>query len=198
MSYQQQALATIRGEHRTLTAVVDALRHVVTDIAAGKLSPDYKLLWSIMYYIEEFPERLHHPKEDTALFPRIRARSQDINETLDDLGRQHINSRPHLEHLKSLLGRMEADIPGAMQEFSDKVVSYATFHQKHMTQEESIVLPKAIEVFTDQDWQEVANSFAQNHDPLAAGTTGSNEWFRQFYRRIVTLVPEPWGVGKRS
>lgn len=22
-------------------------------------------------------------------------------------------------------------------------------------------------------------------------------WFREFYRRIVTLLPEPWGVGAR-
>ena len=81
MTSQQQALAIIRGEHRTLAAVIDALKHVADEMALGKLTPDSKLLWSIIYYIDEFPDALHHPKEDDVLFPRIRARSHDIDAT---------------------------------------------------------------------------------------------------------------------
>lgn len=197
MTPQQQALSIIRSEHRTLAAVIHALEHVAADMAAGKLTPDYKLLWSIIYYIDEFPERLHHPKEDAVLFPRIRARTHDIDDVLDELGRQHVSSHPHLDALKTLLGRMQADIPGALQEFSEKIAVYASFHWKHMTQEESLVLPKASEVFTAQDWEEVAARFAENKDPLQDASARNSEWFRQFYRRIVTLVPEPWGVGER-
>lgn len=197
MTPQQQALSIIRGEHRTLAAVINALEHVAADMAAGKLTPDYKLLWSILYYIEEFPERLHHPKEDAVLFPRIHAHTQQIDETLDELGRQHVNSRPHLDKLKTVLGRMEADIPGAVAEFAEKVATYAGFHWKHMNLEETVVLPKAMEIFSAQDWAEVAASFAENNDPLQSAGTQDSEWFRQFYRRIVTLVPEPWGVGER-
>ncbi len=197
MNHQQQALSIIRGEHHTLAAVINALEHVAVDMAAGKLTPDYKLLWSILYYIEEFPERMHHPKEDAVLFPRIRTRTHDIDDALDELGRQHVNSHPRLDALKTLLGRMQADIPGAVPEFATKVAAYASFHWKHMAQEESVVLPKAAEVFTALDWAEVAASFAENKDPLQSGPTQNSEWFRQFYRRIVTLVPEPWGVGER-
>lgn len=197
MNSQQQALAIIHDEHRTLAAVVDALKHVAAEMAAGKLTPDYKLLWSILYYIEEFPERQHHPKEESVLFPRIRARSHDIDSALDELGRQHANSHLHLDQLKTLLGRMEAEIPGAHQAFTEKVASYEAFHWQHMSLEESVVLPKASEVFTPQDWDEVAVSFAENKDPLGRETVGDSEWFHQFYRRLVALVPEPWGVGPR-
>ena len=197
MTPQQQALSIIRNEHITLTAVVDALKHVAADVAAGKLTPDYKLLWSILYYIEEFPERLHHPKEETVLFPHVRSRCSDINDTLDELGHQHVNSHPALDRLKAVLGRMEADIPGALAEFAERTATYAAFHHQHMALEETVVLPKAIEVFTAQDWMEVAASFAQNQDPLRDGAVQDSDWFRQFYRRIVTLVPEPWGVGAR-
>ena len=201
MTSQQQALGIIQNEHRTLAAVIDALKHVADEMALGKLTPDYKLLWSIVYYIDEFPDALHHPKEDDVLFPRVRARSHDIDATLDDLQRQHTNGRRHLDALKTLLGRMEAEIPGAVEAFSTKVATYAGFHYKHMAQEEAEVFPKASEVLTAQDWDEVAAAFAANKDPLQdqGATPGalSSEWFRQFYRRIVTLVPEPWGVGAR-
>jgi hemerythrin-like domain-containing protein len=197
MTSQQQALGIIKNEHRTLAAVIDALKHVAEDMALGKLTPDYKLLWSIVYYIDEFPEALHHPKEEQVLFARVRARCHDIDAALDDLGRQHAGSRSHLDALKTLLGRMEAEIPGAVQAFSTRVSGYATFYYKHMAQEEAEVLPRASEVLTAQDWDEVAAAFAANKDPLQEqGATGS-DWFRQFYRRIVTLVPEPWGVGAR-
>ena len=197
MTPQQQALGIIRGEHQTLSAVIDALKHVADDMALRKLTPDYKLLWSIIYYIEEFPETLHQPKEDMVLFPRIRRRSKDIDDTLDDLSRQHADSRLHLDNLKTVLGRMEADIPGALQEFAAKVSTYAAIHYKHMSQEESIVLPKACEVLTTEDWAGIAASFAENNDPMLDKAATNSEWFRQFFRRIVTLVPEPWGVGAR-
>jgi branched-chain amino acid transport system ATP-binding protein len=66
-----------------------------------------------------------------------------------------------------------------------------------MAQEETVVFPKAREVLTEADWQEVADAFAENADPLLDGGAGGSEWFRQFYRRIVNLVPEPWGLGER-
>jgi len=197
MTPQQQAIGIIRNEHQTLTAVIDALKHVADEMARGTLTPDYKLLWSILYYIEAFPETLHHPKEDEVLFPAIRQRSSSIDSTLDDLGRQHANSRPHLDRLKTLVGWMEAGIDGAAQEFSAKVATYASFHDQHMRQEETVVLPKAVEVLTAQDWERVAAAFAANRDPLLDRSASGSDWFRQFYRRIVTLVPEPWGVGAR-
>lgn len=197
MKSQHRALQTILGEHRTLSAVIDALRHVADDVAQGRLAPDYHLLWSLIYYIDEFPDRLHHPKEDDVLFPRIRSRTNDIDATLDDLGRQHQNGVVHLSGLKTLLGRMEAEIPGAAAEFAAKVATYANFHSAHMRQEESVVLPKAVAVLDDDDWTAVAEAFAENRDPLGTDAASRDEWFRSLYRRIVSLVPEPWGVGAR-
>lgn len=71
MTSQQQALGIIKNEHRTLGAVIDALKQVAGETAAGRLTPDYKLLWSVVYYIEELSESLHQPKKDEVLFPRI-------------------------------------------------------------------------------------------------------------------------------
>ena len=197
MSPQQQALHVIRREHQTLTAVIDAFKHIVDEAATGSLTLDYKLAWSIIYYIEEFPERLHHPKEETILFPRVRARCPELAATFDELARQHENGVPFLNALKTWLGRREAEIPGAKEEFQARLTSYAAFHHRHLDEEETLVLPKAITTLSDDDWREIAAGFAENNDPLAGGETGNSEWFSLFYRRIVALTPEPWGVGPR-
>jgi hypothetical protein len=62
----------------------------------------------------------------------------------------------------------------------------------------AFVLPKACDVLTAQDWREIAASFAENNESMQDIGSTNNEWFRQFLRRIVTLVPEPWGLGARS
>jgi hemerythrin-like domain-containing protein len=197
VSPQQQALRIIQDEHRTLTAVVEALNHVAAEVAAGDLTPDYPLLWSLVYYIESFPDRLHHPKEDEVLFPAVRARTRDLDALLDDLSRQHVDGRVHLDRLKTQLGWMEAGIPGAVQDFAGKAAAYAAAHHRHMAQEEQQVIATAIACLTPDDWERVAAAFAENRDPLVAGTVSGDAWFRQLFRRIVTLVPEPWGVGAR-
>jgi hemerythrin-like domain-containing protein len=136
------------------------------------------------------------------LFPRVRARTQEINGLLDDLVRQHQDEIVHMNRLKTLLGRMAAEVPGAAEEFAQRVATYAGFHAKHMNQKKTIVLHKAAEVLQPGDWEIIAQAFEANDDPLSGKSSGrspaeQNEWFRSLYRRIVMLVPEPWGVGER-
>jgi hemerythrin-like domain-containing protein len=198
MDAKTRAIRVIKDEHTALTGVIEALRLVTANMASGKIAPDFKLLWSIIYYIEEYPEQLHHPKEETFLFPAVRARTDAINAKLDELARQHQNSGAPLAAIKNLIGHVEADIPGALDQLAEKVATYANFHWQHMRLEEDCVLPTASEVLTDADWQTIATAFTANNDPISAGDTTSNAWFRELYRRIVYLVPPPWGLGPEA
>lgn len=73
-----QALNTIRAEHRTLAAVIHNLKDLLTEVQAGRMPADFPLLWSMVYYIDAFPDRLHHPKEDEWLFRLLRARTRPM------------------------------------------------------------------------------------------------------------------------
>ena len=79
-----KAIAIIQDEHRAITAVVEGLRHLVAEIATGRMVPDHALLGALFHYIEQFPERLHHPKEDDFLFARLRVRRPDAAPLLDE------------------------------------------------------------------------------------------------------------------
>lgn len=178
-----------------MSAVIEALRHIAQALEQGTLKPDYVMLWSLIYYIDQYPETHHHPMEEQALFPAVRARTAGINEVLDELGRQHGASRAHLDELRALLGNMEAGIPGAGSAFAAKAASYAGFHQRHMLLEESRVLPTAIEVLREQDWGALLERVQVRADPLRDLAVNSDPWFREFFRRLVAIVPQPWGVG---
>lgn len=195
MDAKTRALRIIRDEHASLTAVTEALRIVTAGMSNGTMAADFKLLWSIIYYIEEYPELLHHPKEENVLFPALRQRTDTLNATLDELGHQHANSLPHLNQIKTLLGRVEADIPGALAQLASKVESYASFHWRHVRLEEDTVLTVASDLLSESDWAAIASAFTNNADPFGQGDAGSSAWFRSLFQRIVYLVPPPWGLG---
>ncbi|MBN8479826.1 MAG: hemerythrin domain-containing protein, partial [Burkholderiales bacterium] len=88
-----RAVTIIQDEHRAITAVIEGLRHLVAEVAAGRIVADQALLAALFHYIEAFPERLHHPKEDEHLFARLRIRRPDLAPLLDGLAREHVVGR---------------------------------------------------------------------------------------------------------
>jgi len=72
-----QAIRTIQDEHRSLAAVLHGMLHLVHAIRDRGARPDFKVLGAMVYYIDAFPERFHHPKEDAYLFHFLRIRHPD-------------------------------------------------------------------------------------------------------------------------
>jgi branched-chain amino acid transport system ATP-binding protein len=58
--------------------------------------------------------------------------------------------------------------------------------------EERELLPLAEKHFKAQDWQRLADAFAQNQDPIA----DTRDDFRKLFARIVNLAPAPVGLGE--
>jgi hemerythrin-like domain-containing protein len=187
-----KAIAIIQDEHRAITAVVEGLRHLVAEIAAGRMAPDHALLAALFHYIEAFPERLHHPKEDDYLFARLRVRRPDAAPLLDGLHREHEVGRARFDELKAMWERYRAD-PAALPAFVDGVERYAHFHWLHMRREEEEVLPLATEALAREDWDAIDAAFASNNDPVVG--VPASKAFRELFRHLVAIMPPPLGVG---
>ena len=187
-----KAIAIIQDEHRAITAVVEGLRHVVGGIAAGSMPPDHQVLAALFHYIEQFPERLHHPKEDDYLFARLRVRRPDAAPLLDGLHREHEIGRERFAELKAMWERWRAD-PAALPPFVDGVERYAHFHWLHMRREEDEVLPLASAALAPEDWDAIDAAFASNDDPVVG--VPASKAFRELFRHLVAIMPPPHGVG---
>jgi hemerythrin-like domain-containing protein len=44
---------------------------------------------AMLYYIREYPQQVHHPKEDQFLFGRLRVRTHELDHVIDRLEYQH-------------------------------------------------------------------------------------------------------------
>lgn len=187
------ALGVIRREHRSLAAVVNSMKSIVAEVAAGTLRPDFPLLWSMVYYIDVFPDRQHHPKEDQWLFERIRARTAVANDLIDELQSQHRGEVHALNQIRRALGNFEAGVDGNAAELLAAVATFADFTWKHLKAEETDLLPLAETHLKEEDWDVLAAAFGQNTDPLSG--MNSNAKLDAMFREIVLRTPAPMGLG---
>jgi nucleotide-binding universal stress UspA family protein/hemerythrin-like domain-containing protein len=182
-------VTTIRDEHRSLAAVINGLEYLVREARERGTAPEFPLLRAMLAYIKGFSEKLHHPKENAYLFRKLRSRTGDFNETLDELERQHVTGSRLVAELEQALDRYEVNPEKAFAGFATAVDRYAEAEWPHMMLETKVIIPAAQKYLTDEDWNEVAEAFAENGDPRF--TFDAGEEYRQLFTRILNLAPEP-------
>lgn len=187
------ALSIIRDEHRSLSAVLQGLEFLVRDIRDRGVAPDFELFTLIIDYIDLFPEKFHHPKENEYLFKAIRTRSAEANAVLDELEAEHARGEALIHDLRQALGRWRVAGAGGFDAFAAAVAAYADFHWKHMRKEEDVVMPVAERVLTAADWEAIDTAFRANEDPLFGARPRAE--FQKLLHLIVSRAPAPLGVG---
>ena len=193
MDYQSSALSLIRNEHRTLSALLHAMKHLVREIGAQRIEPDFPLLRAMLYYIDAYPERMHHPKEEVYLFAPLAARTHAADDDLKILQQEHENGARLIRDLGHALLCYEHELKTGFAVFAAAVESYAGFYARHMEREEKNILPLAQQVFLPEDWFLLEHAFAENHDPLRGDAREPH--FRALFSHIVSIAPPPIGVG---
>jgi hemerythrin-like domain-containing protein len=190
----KEAIAVLKSEHRSISAVLHALKELARMAHDATARPRFQVLRSMLRYIDEYPEKLHHPKEDEHLFARVAARAPEARALVEDLKAEHVEGDRLIRELERALLFMEEGWPVGAREFRDAVEAYAEFHWKHMRKEEQQLLPLAERHLTAEDWQAIDAAFAANRDPIA----GMQERdFEKLFARIVSLAPDPVGLGER-
>lgn len=188
---QNKALQIIHDEHRALGAVVHGLLYFSRKAAEGE-EPNYKLLWTIMRYISEFPQRLHHPKEEKFIFDTLVRRTHAADNVIGELRSQHADDIDLIATIRSALGDMEGSAPGAAQQFNSAVERFAELTWKHMNLEEATLIPLAMQHLTDEDWREISAEFMTNGDSRLG--PDASKHFEQMFNQIVNLAPAPIGL----
>jgi hemerythrin-like domain-containing protein len=180
------AAATIRREHHTLGLVIDVLQRLLADIEREYITPDFSLLAASLYYVDDFPERCHHPKEDEYWFEAVRRCTTCFNAVLDALQAEHILSTQTNGYLQRALVHYQGGAPEGLKSFKDAVDSYAGMLRDHMHKEEEL-LDQTRDCLAEADWQKIAAAFDANDDPLFGANR--REEFRRLYLHIVNQLP---------
>jgi hemerythrin-like domain-containing protein len=192
-SSSNTTIRVIEQEHRCLAAVIRGMQHLTREIAGGGKAPDLKVFRAMLLYISEYPEKIHHPKEDHYLFGPLRARTNEVDRTIAQLETQHGQGERLARELEHALARYELLGSGAFNAFRDLVEQYVDFYFEHMKLEEEIILPAAKKYLTEEDWTTANIAFAANKDPLSGVEYRSG--FDKLFSLITAITPAPFGVG---
>jgi len=193
LSAEQNTLRIIHDEHGNLASIIRGMQYFVREIDQGKEAPDLRVFRAMLFYINEFPDRVHHPKEDHHLFARLRERSEELRDTIADLERQHRKGTELVHRLNNALSHYEFIGASAFPAFRTLVSDYAGFYFSHMRQEEEIILPAASRLLLAEDWQEIEAAFASNRDALTG--LDMKDDFEKLFSLIVNITPAPMGLG---
>ena len=186
------SLRIIRDEHAALSAMLRSILLLLAKHRQDRTLPDFGALRAMLFYVDEFPERLHHAKESQVLFPMLRARTAEAADVLDRLDRDHASGERAIRDLEHALLGFEMLGEPRRAAFERAAENYVNFYFAHMAIEEKQILPLAERVLREQDWDELDRAFAANRDPLTG--IPPDEEYRELFSRIVNAVPAPIGL----
>jgi len=188
-----KVLSIIRDEHRSIGAILHGMSYLVNEIRTRKAKIDPRVFRAMLYYLDTFSERMHHPKEDGYLFSAIRRRGGGAEAIIAELEREHASGGHTLRRLEQDLLRYEEGGDKEFPAFAAAVEKFVHDYWDHMRKEEDKVFPLAEKLLSAADWEAIDRAFEENRDPLAAERDTKD--FQKLFSRIVNIAPPPIGVG---
>ena len=187
------ALQIIRDEHTAVSAVLRSLLQMIECLPDDEPERYFDVMRAMLFYIDEFPERRHHPKESDLLFPKVARAVPQLMPVIRRLEDDHLAGEARVRELQHLLIGWELLGDSRRETFQKAVREYVDFYLSHMRIEETEILPAAINTLSVADWEELDAAFRQQQDPLVTGS--HDPIYDRLFTRIVMKTPAPIGVG---
>ena len=190
----QDCIKVIQEEHTALAAMLRSMLMMLERGPGDEPERFFDVMRAMLFYIDEFPERLHHPKESDLLFPRVARHSPQVMTVVEQLERDHMKGETAVRELQHLLLAWELMGDGRRKRFEDELRRYIDFYLDHMRLEETVIIPEARKVLDEGDWKALDEAFLSNADPLVNPSLRDPAYDRLF-TRIVMRAPSPVGLG---
>lgn len=187
------ALQVLRDEHGAVAAVLRSLQMMLERGPGDAPERFFDVMRAMLFYIDEFPERLHHPSESNLLFPKLARVRPELLPVIAQLEAEHMQGEGKVRELQHLLLGWELIGDGRRAAFAQALDAYVQFYLGHMRLEEQQLLPAAQASLGPQDWAELDAAIQASRDPLASGAHDAS--YDRLFTRIVLSTPAPVGVG---
>jgi hemerythrin-like domain-containing protein len=192
MPHHRPAFQIIRDEHAAVAAVLRSMLQMLERGPEDQPIRFFDVVRAMLFYIDEFPERRHHPKESELLFPKIARVAPELVPVIEKLEQDHQQGEHRVRELQHLLLAWELLGDSRRPVFEDAARRYVDFYLLHMRTEEQELMPVSKRL-SETDWSELNAAFAHHADPLVTGS--HDPIYDRLFTRIVMRAPAPIGVG---
>lgn len=186
------AARQIRDEHAALAAVLNALRTLVEEGPGGDPDGFFDTVSQMLFYLDEFPERRHHPTESNVLFPMLCEAEPALLAVVRRLELDHAAGENRIRDLQHRLLAWRYIGEGRRERFVSALDEYVRFYLSHMATEESQLLP-AMDQLSAAQRAQLDEAFEGARDPLAGGD--SEAGCARLLSSITMHARNPQGMG---
>lgn len=178
----EQVMSGLRSDHRNMALLLDALDAEIDKLAASG-EPDYGLVRDIMLYVTEYPDIVHHPKEDI-VYRHLKSLRPDIHTSLARVEADHKYIEDWGLTLKHDIAALSEGADTGHDELVVELRQYMEQLREHMYWEETELFSLADELQHYGDWSEVVLANNEVSDPLFGSPV------ERKYRSLLTSIQQ--------
>ncbi|MCB1755189.1 MAG: hemerythrin domain-containing protein [Gammaproteobacteria bacterium] len=161
----QKLMAELRRDHRNIGRLLKLLEGEL-DKMSNDGDPDLLLMLDIVDYVENYPDLVHHPRENL-VFAAYKAKSLEGAEIVDGLLEEH-RLLPKMTRLfRTLLEEVsDSAIIITRDELRAKAQEYIDRQREHLNTEERLMFPMIESTLDEEDWHDLEATSPEYKDPL--------------------------------
>lgn len=157
-------LNELQDDHKNMSRLFDLLGRELLKFKEGE-HPDYDLVENILEYCLDYPDLIHHPKEDL-IFEKLRTRNPAIVDSIGDLKKEHAKLATSTLRFSTAVRNVLEDGQLPRDWFLDMGNDFLTLSRNHMQMEEVLFFPAARKNLKPTDWKELELAVENGEDPV--------------------------------
>jgi len=160
----EYAVPLWHDEHERFLRLLDFLDTEMMCFHEGG-HPNYDLMRDVIYYLQHYADRYHHPREDMA-FELMLKRDAALAPHIKRLMHEHRVIKTVGNKLYKYLEDIIEDTFIPRETVEAAAATYLVYYRSHIKTEEMEILPQAIHLLQEEDWTQVAAAVPAAPDPL--------------------------------
>lgn len=174
-------LDVLKAEHKGMAKVLKVLEEELSTFEKGD-APDYELILMALDYLQDFPEKVHHPKEDL-IYRQLASKREDIVTELADLEAEHREIAALVAGFRQVVDRILEEEEVSREVLLQRGQDLLNTHWAHMREEEERFFPISDRCLGPADWAEISLEASDVADPVFAARESSH--FESLRKRIL-------------
>jgi hemerythrin-like domain-containing protein len=153
-------IGVLTVEHLLIARMMDLIERKMGAIQ-GQTRPDMVFIDGFMDFAKTYADACHHGKEESIFFEKLARKNllPEHKKIMDELVLEHIQARKIIANLELAREDFMKGDSGAAQKILTICKSVWQIYPGHMTKEEKVFFPPALEYFSKREQDEMVKSF---------------------------------------
>jgi hypothetical protein len=148
-TFASRTMGTVHQDHHSLAAMLGALKMVIARGPQEGVDEFFRILRAMLFYVREFSEQVHHPRESDLYFPLVMETLPNAPASLQRNEQSHVNAVCELGVLQRQLSAWQQYGASQRQAFETAAVDLCDRYMAHIELEEADLAALLTELVDD-------------------------------------------------